>query len=94
MAQCHCHQKTPQLKKPGPVQVGRSTAGRKGHGVTVITGVPLDGEALRQLAQQLKHACGSGGGVKDGAIEIQGEHRDRVVAELQKRGYTVKRSGG
>lgn len=78
----------------GIVRVGRSTKGRKGKHVTVITGVPLPDNELGQLARELKQTCGSGGTVKDGNIEIQGEHRDSMVAELQSRGYTVKRSGG
>ena len=77
------------------VRVGRETKGRKGKGVTVITGVPLAGDALADLAKRLKQRCGSGGTVTDaGAIEIQGDHRDTLVAELGKLGYTVKRSGG
>ncbi|MBC8327126.1 MAG: stress response translation initiation inhibitor YciH [Planctomycetes bacterium] len=78
----------------GVVRVGRETQGRKGKGVTVVTGVPLDGAELAKLAQDLKKRCGSGGALKDGIIEIQGDHRDLLVAELQKRGWTVKKSGG
>jgi translation initiation factor 1 len=62
--------------------------------VTVITGVPLEAEALQNLAKQLKQKCGAGGTVKAGTIEIQGDHRDVLVAALQQQGYTVKRSGG
>ena len=76
------------------MRVGRETKGRKGSGVTVITGLPLGGEALAELASRLKRRCGSGGTVKDGVIEIQGDHRDLVVAELQQQGYVVKRAGG
>jgi translation initiation factor 1 len=76
------------------VRVGRETQGRKGKGVTVVSGVPLRGEALAVLASELKRLCGSGGTVRDGVIEIQGDHRDRLVAELAGRGWTVKRSGG
>ncbi|MBP8019540.1 MAG: stress response translation initiation inhibitor YciH, partial [Hylemonella sp.] len=68
--------------------------GRKGKGVTVVKGVPLDAAALTQLGKQLKASCGSGGTVKDGVIEVQGDHRDTVIAALQKQGYTVKRAGG
>ena len=81
-------------KGDGKVRVGRSTKGRKGKGVTVITGVPLAGEELQDLARDLKRQCGSGGTVKDGTIEIQGDHRDVLVELLSKRGYEVKRSGG
>jgi translation initiation factor 1 len=76
------------------VRVGRETQGRKGKGVTVVTGVPLRGDALEALGSQLKRLCGSGGTVRDGVIEVQGDHRDRLVAELSKHGWTVKRSGG
>lgn len=76
------------------VRVGRETAGRKGKGVSVITGLPLNDAELEALATQLKSSCGAGGAVKDGKIEIQGDHRDRLVAELKKLGYDAKRSGG
>ncbi len=75
-------------------RVGRETKGRAGKGVTVITGVPLSGDALAKLASELKRRCGTGGTVKDGAIEIQGDHRDALVDELTRRGYKVKRAGG
>jgi translation initiation factor 1 len=74
--------------------VGRETKGRKGAGVTVVSGVPLASEALKALASELKARCGSGGTLKDGVIEIQGDHRDALLAELAKRGWTVKRAGG
>jgi len=76
------------------VRVSLDTKGRKGKGVTVVKGVPLDAAALTQLGKQLKASCGSGGTVKDGVIEVQGDHRDAVIAALQKQGYTVKRAGG
>jgi translation initiation factor 1 len=60
----------------------------------VIRGLPLGVEALEELAGRLKRLCGAGGAVRDGAIEIQGEHRDRLVAELVKLGYEAKRAGG
>jgi len=78
----------------GIVRVGRETKGRKGKGVTIVTGLKLSGPALEALGSQLKKRCGSGGTVKDGTIEIQGDHRDLVVAELEKLGWTVKRVGG
>ena len=100
----------PASKRPGPappaiaatsasaqnarVRVGREVAGRGGKGVSVITGLPLNEAALDALATQLKKSCGAGGAVKDGRIEIQGDHRDRLVAELIKLGYEAKRSGG
>lgn len=82
------------LKKDGIVRVGRETKGRKGAGVTVITGIQSHPEGLEKLAKQLKQLCGTGGTVKNGVIEIQGEHRDRLVQELSSLGYTVKRAGG
>ena len=78
------------------MRVSRETAGRKGKGVTVIKGLPLDDAALTALAKQLKASCGSGGTVKDGTVEIQGDHLDRVVTWLKARpeGWTIKRAGG
>lgn len=79
---------------PPRVRVGRETSGRSGKGVSVITGVPLPAEDLQDLATRLKKLCGAGGAVKDGVIEIQGDHRDRLVQELISLGYEAKRSGG
>ncbi len=76
------------------MRVGRQTKGRKGKGVTVITGLPLPKDELDTLARDLKRKCGSGGTVRDGVIEIQGEHRDALVEELSRRGFNVRRSGG
>ena len=78
----------------GAVRVSRETKGRKGKGVSLISGVPLGAEALAALAKELKQRCGTGGTVKDGVIEIQGDHRDRLIEELQSRGHRVKRAGG
>jgi len=74
--------------------VGRSSKGRKGKTVTSITGVPLPPDALRDLSKDLKRLCGTGGTLKDGVIEIQGDHRDSLVEELERRGFRVKRTGG
>ena len=74
--------------------MSRSTAGRGGKAVSVVTGLPLDLPTLEALAKALKQACGTGGTVKDGTIEIQGEHRDRLVAELVKRGFPARKAGG
>ena len=76
------------------VRVGREVAGRGGKGVTVVSGLTLDAVQLEELAARLKRMCGAGGAVKDGRIEIQGEHRDRLVAELARLGFAAKRSGG
>ncbi len=95
VVQCNCRDTSaPPPKGDGIVRVGRETKGRKGAGVTVIAGVPLGADELSQLAGELKRRCGSGGTVKDFVIEIQGDHRDTVVAELTRRGWKVKRSGG
>ena len=85
---------TPAKAGPAKIRVSREVSGRGGKGVSVVTGLPLAVEALEELATRLKKICGAGGAVKDGAIEIQGEHRDRLVAELTKLGYEAKRSGG
>lgn len=84
----------PAPKGDGIVRVGRETKGRKGKGMTVITGVPLHPEGLKDLAKKLKQKCGTGGTLKGQSIEIQGDHRDLLVSELQSMGYTVKKSGG
>ena len=78
----------------GIVRVRRETQSRGGKTVTTVSGVGLAEDALRALAGELKRRCGTGGSVKDYVIEIQGDHRDVVVEELEKRGYTVKRAGG
>ncbi|MDX1634233.1 MAG: translation initiation factor Sui1 [Marinobacter sp.] len=78
----------------GIVRVSRETKGRKGKGVTLVTGVPLDDNELKALAKVLKAKCGTGGTVKDGVIEIQGDQRDLLVPLLEARGWQVKRAGG
>ncbi len=79
----------------GPVRVARQTQGRGGKAVTVISGLGLPPAELEVLAKELKQRCGSGGRVAaGGTIEIQGEHRDTLVAELLKRGHAAKRAGG
>jgi translation initiation factor 1 len=78
----------------GIVRVSRETKGRKGKGVTLIAGISLDVEKLEALAKDLKQLCGTGGTTRHGVIELQGDHRERLVEELQKRGHRVKRAGG
>jgi translation initiation factor 1 len=78
----------------GIVRVRRETGSRGGKTVTTIQGVPAAENALKELAGELKRLCGTGGTVKDRVIEIQGDHRDKIVAALTQRGYTVKLAGG
>jgi translation initiation factor 1 len=78
----------------GVVRVSRQTKGRKGKGVTLITGISLDAAGLKDLGKKLKQLCGSGGTVKDGIIEVQGDHIDTLVAALKDMGWPAKRSGG
>ena len=78
----------------GPVKVRRETAGRRGKAVTTVSNVPLDDDALRELAGRLKKRCGVGGSAKDGVIELQGDHRSVVVELLRADGYQVVLAGG
>ncbi len=78
----------------GQVKVARSTKGRGGKCVTVVTGVALDGDSLAMLGKQLRSRCGAGGTVKDGVIEIQGDHRDVVMQALLQAGHQARLSGG
>ena len=94
LAQCVCARSAPVRAGDSIVRVSRETQGRKGKGVTVVRGLALDDEALARWGRELKAACGSGGTVKEGVIEIQGEHRDRIVGLLQAAGMIVKRAGG
>lgn len=94
IASCACRDTAAVPSGDGVVRVSRETKGRKGKGVTLVTGVPLAGGDLAALGKALKKRCGTGGTVKDGVIEIQGDQRDTLVAELERRGYRVKRAGG
>lgn len=78
----------------GIVRVSRETKGRKGKGVTLVTGLRLAPEPLEALCRELKQRCGAGGSVKAGVVELQGDHREVVLAELQARGFTAKLAGG
>jgi len=91
---CTCKRKSaPVVGGDGRVRVQRESKGRGGKVVTLVTGLALDEEGLKKLAGELKRACGAGGAVKDGVIEIQGDKRDRVVEVLKKQGYPAKRAG-
>ncbi|MFL7035305.1 stress response translation initiation inhibitor YciH [Vibrio lentus] len=81
-------------KGDGIVRIQKETKGRKGKGVSVVTGLDLDDAPLKLMAAELKKVCGCGGSVKDGNIEIQGDARDKIKAHLEKKGYKVKFSGG
>ena len=95
LAQCRCQQA--QAARPlgdGRVRVSRETQKRGGKAVTVVRGLPLDAAALARLGKQLKATCGTGGTVKEGVIEVQGDHCDKVLALLLAQGYQAKRAGG
>ena len=94
LAVCSCATAKPRVVGDGIVRVSRETKGRAGKGVTLVRGLDLDDAALQALGKQLKTACGSGGTVKDGVIEVQGDHCERVMAMLQAQGRKVKRAGG
>ena len=82
----------PPTPNDGIVRVSRETSGRRGKTVTVVRGIPP--RELTAVASDLKRRCGSGGAVKDGIVEIQGDHRPKVVAHLEAQGYSVKLAGG
>ncbi|MFW5937282.1 MAG: translation initiation factor Sui1 [Desulfosalsimonas sp.] len=90
LKKCQCGQKPAPPAADGVVRIRRETKGRKGKGVTIIAGVPLEGEMLKDLAKRLKAKCGSGGTVKNGVIEIQGDRRDMLKQELEAEGFTVR----
>ncbi len=95
VAQCVCRQAAQAVPAgDGIVRVQRETKGRGGKAVTVVRGVPLAADELAALGKQIKAACGSGGTVKDGVVEVQGDHVERVMALMKERGYTVRRAGG
>lgn len=94
IAQCVCAKALSAPKTDGVVRVSFDTKGRAGKGVTLVRGVPLDPAALLVLGKELKARCGSGGTVKDGTIEVQGDHVDRLIQTLKAKGFVVKRAGG
>ena len=91
---CVCGKDRPVYSGDGVVRLHRETKGRGGKAVTVVTGVPLAGTELKALAKTLKQKCGVGGALKGENIEIQGDQRATIKAELEKRGFQVKLSGG
>lgn len=96
-ADCRCSELAEQERLAaldGVVRIRRETSGRKGKGVTTISGIPLPAAELKALAKTLKKRCGTGGSLQDGIIEIQGDHRELLKAELERQGFTVKLAGG
>ena len=91
---CVCKQQAARPKGDGIARVSRSSKGRKGKTVTIVSGLALEDDALGEVLKDLKRLCGSGGTLKDGVIEIQGDHRDKLAGELVKRGFKVKIAGG
>ena len=94
VAACCCRSQRKMARGDGKIRISRETKGRKGAGVTVVSGLPLDAAALADLARELKKSCGCGGAIKDGTIEIQGDHRQKIQQELLSRGWQAKQSGG
>lgn len=92
--QCCCSTPVSSRQGDGIVRIHRETKGRKGSGVCLITGIELGDKELALLAKKLKKRCGSGGTVKNGTIEIQGDHRELLAELLDKQGYRVKLAGG
>jgi translation initiation factor 1 len=98
VTECTCKNKKskpgPNLKNDGIIRIRREVKGRRGKTVTTISGFEIDADKLRKLAAQLKRRCGTGGSVKDGIIIIQGDHRETLLLELKKQGFTAKIAGG
>ena len=94
LASCRCAAAASRPASDGVVRVATETKGRAGKGVTLVRGLTLDAPALAVLGKQLRAACGAGGTVKKGVIEVQGEHGERVIELLREQGFVVKRAGG
>ena len=98
VSECTCRKKKSRsqtnIKYDGIIRIKREVKGRKGKTVTTVSAFQLADDELKSLAAQLKRKCGTGGSVKDGIIIIQGDHRDALLSELQKHGYTAKLAGG
>lgn len=94
VAVCICKKQVTTFAGDGIVRIRRESKGRGGKTVTVVSGIPGDETALKALAGELKRRCGTGGTLKDGVVEIQGDHCDLLVTELSRRGFKVKRAGG
>jgi translation initiation factor 1 len=95
IVQCSCSASAAQAPpSDGIVRISRETKGRGGKAVTVVRGLAMDSDSLDNLARQLKAACGSGGTAKEGVVEVQGDHCEKVLALLKAQGHRVKRAGG
>ena len=95
IANCRCQAlKSHAILGDGIVRIQRETKGRKGKGVTLVTGLPLNTNELKKLAKELKQKCSTGGAIKEGTIEIQGDQRDTIKKLLETKGYQVKLAGG
>jgi translation initiation factor 1 len=94
VGRCACTKARTLSPGDGIVRISHTRKGRKGKGVTILSGIPLDHEALKELAQKLKQRCGAGGTLREGTVEIQGDHRTVLAAEMKKLGFSVKYSGG
>lgn len=97
LAKCECAEQAEKARLAeldGIVRIRRETSGRKGKGVTTLEGIPLPEAELKALAKALKKRCGTGGAIKEGVVEIQGDHRELLKGELEKRGYRVRLAGG
>ncbi|MCI5066579.1 translation initiation factor Sui1 [bacterium] len=94
VAECQCSTEQTSFQGDGTIRVRRESKGRRGKTVTVIDGAPLAHDELQALGRELKALCGSGGTTKGGVIEIQGDHRTRIVERLRQDGFSVKGSGG
>lgn len=99
LAQCRCKAISAESEQShragdGIVRIKRETKGRKGKGVSIVSGIPLGDEALKKLAKELKQKLSIGGALKDGQLEFQGDQRQALKKLLEERGYTVKLAGG
>lgn len=95
LADCVCRQQQAEtVRGDGKVRVSRSSKGRKGKAVTLVSGLPLPEAELKALAKKLRQQCGTGGTVKEGVVEIQGDQRERLVTLLRDIGYDAKAAGG
>jgi translation initiation factor 1 len=95
VSNCQCQkQQNNTITGDGTIRILRETKGRKGKGVSLITGLPLTASELKKLAKEIKQRCGAGGAVKDGVVEIQSDQREKIQELLKQKGYDAKISGG